>query len=79
MSLIGLGITGKSTPASPVLYVEYHKCDKCGCEYRVYYRSHKSLSEAILEIGRKLGRNGHGDLCFNCEHQIASNQLVMPF
>jgi len=79
--LLGVGITGKTAlPGNPVLSTEYHRCDKCGAEFKLYYRSKKDLDEAVVEIGKKLGGNGHGeDLCFNCQMPVPANQLVLPF
>jgi len=79
--ILGVGITSKSElPGNPVLTVEYHQCDKCGSEFKLYYR-HKcaELDEAITEVGRKLGHNGKDDLCFGCQNPAPSEQLVMPF
>ncbi len=79
--LLGTGITAKSNlPGNPILSVEYHQCDQCGVEFKLYFR-HKTdeLVKALEEISRKLGQNGHEDLCFGCQNPVPSEQLVMPF
>ena len=74
--LLGIGITAKShLPGNPVLSVEYHQCDKCGAEFRLYFKSKNDMDSAIAEIGRKLTYK-NGDLCYNCKNPIME-QLVM--
>lgn len=78
--LLGIGITGKSDlPGNPVVSVEYHRCDRCSCEFRLYYKSKSDLTEAIEQIGKKLGNNWGEDLCFNCQMPVPVGQLAMPF
>lgn len=78
MALLGLGITAKSKLAgTPTLYVEYHRCDRCGVEFRLYFRSEKNLRDALGEISKKLGGNGKEDLCYLCMSGVPADQMVL--
>jgi len=79
--LLGTGITSKSDlPGNPILQVEYHQCDKCGVEFKLYFRhASPDMDKALEAIARKLGNNGHEDLCFGCQNPQPAEQLVMPF
>ena len=80
MSLLGLGITSKSNLAgNPTLYVEYHQCDRCGVEFRLYFKSAKGMEEALVEIAKKLGSNGKEDLCFTCRSSVPADQMILSF
>ena len=79
MSLLGLAITKKEKEAGTV-YVEYHLCDKCGGEYRVYLKSPQGVEEAFQELAKRLGNKPHEqDLCFNCQNQVIGQQAVLSF
>ena len=56
MSLLGLAITkrDKKDPYKAI-YVEYHSCDRCGAEYRVYLCSPKEVEEAYQELAKMFG------------------------
>jgi len=78
MSLLGLAIT-KAEKDGGTVYVEYHRCDKCGAEYRVYMRSPQEVEEAFQTLAKRLGNKpGDMDLCFNCQNGIIVDQLAMP-
>jgi len=78
MSLIGVGITAKSNlPGNPTLYVEYHRCDRCGTEFRLYFKTAKELKEALDAISERLGSNGKEDLCYSCMNQVPADQMVL--
>ena len=80
MSLLGLAIrkADKNDPGK-TLYVEYHQCDRCGAEYRVYLHSSKEVEEAFQDLARMMGNKpGEQDLCFNCQSQVITNQSLMP-
>lgn len=80
MALLGVGITAKTDLAGkPTLYVEYHRCDKCGAEFRLYFRTEKDLREALVEIEKKLGSNGTEDLCYSCRSLVPADQMIIPF
>lgn len=78
MSLLGIALTTKSNNEGTV-YVEYHRCDQCGHEYRVYLKSPKDVEEAFKDIAKRLG-NGPDkeDLCFNCQNGVIADQPMMP-
>ena len=80
MSLLGLAIR-KADKKDPdkTLYVEYHRCDRCGAEYRVYLHSQKEVEEAYREFSKMFGNKpGEDDLCFNCQSQVIADQPMMP-
>ncbi len=78
--IMGIGITGKSDlPGNPVITVEYHQCDKCDIEFKLYYRHKTDMEEALVEVARKMANNGKEDLCFNCSNPTPAEQLIMPF
>ena len=80
MSLLGLSIR-KADKRDPdkTLYVEYHQCDRCGAEYRVYLHSQKEVEEAYREFSKMFGNKpGEDDLCFNCQSQVIADQPMMP-
>ena len=78
MSLLGLAITKKEKDTGTI-YVEYHLCDDCGAEYRVYLSSPRGVEEAFQELAKRFGNKpDKQDLCFNCQHQVIVNQMVMP-
>ena len=79
MTLLGVGIIAKSNLAgNPTLYVEYHQCDRCGAEFRLYFKTAKDLGEALVEISKKVGSNGKEDLCYSCMNQVPADQMVLP-
>jgi len=78
MSLLGLAIT-KAEKGEGSVYVEYHRCDKCGTEYRVYMRSPQDVEEAFQTIVKRLGNKpGEMDLCFNCQRGVIADQPMLP-
>ena len=78
MSLLGLAIT-KSDKEEGTLYVEYHQCEKCAAEYRIYMRSPQGVEEAFQELAKRLGNKpGAEDLCFNCQNQVIVDQMMLP-
>lgn len=78
MSLLGLAIT-KAEKGEGAFYVEYHRCDKCGAEYRVYLRSPEDVEDAFKTIVKRLGnKKDEQDLCFNCQRGVIANQAMMP-
>ena len=78
MSLLGIALTTKSKNEGTV-YVEYHRCDKCLAEYRVYLRSPKEVEEAFKDIAKRLGNSpDEEDLCFNCQEGVIADQPMMP-
>ena len=79
MSLLGLAIrkADKNDPGK-TLYVEYHQCDRCGAEYRVYLHSQKEVEEAYREFSKMFGNKpGEDDLCFNCQSQVIADQPML--
>lgn len=80
MSLLGIAIRkeDKKNPTK-TLYVEYHSCDRCGVEYRVYLHSQKEVEESYQAFARMFGNKvEEEDLCFNCQSQVFFDQLKMP-
>lgn len=78
MSLLGLAITLKSKDEGTV-YVEYHKCDRCGGEYRVYLKSPRNVEDAFKDIANRMGNKpGEEDLCFNCQRGVIADQPMLP-
>ena len=79
MSLLGLAIRKSDKKDSgKTLYVEYHRCDRCGTEYRIYLHSPKEVEEAYLEFAKMFGNKpGEDDLCFNCQSQVIADQPMM--
>ena len=79
MSLLGLAIRTKDKrDPTKTLYVEYHQCDRCGAEYRVYLHSQKDVEEAYREFAKMFGNKpGEEDLCFNCQSQVIADQPMM--
>lgn len=78
MSLLGLAIT-KKLKGTGTIHVEYHRCDRCGAEYRLYMKSEQEVEEAFQTIARRLGNKpSEQDLCFNCQNQVIADQVMMP-
>ena len=80
MSLLGMALRkrDKKDPGKTI-YVEYHRCDRCGAEYRLYYHSQKEVEEAYQEFAKMFGNKpGEDDLCFNCQGQVMVDQMMMP-
>ena len=80
MSLLGIAVRkrDKKDP-DKTLYVEYHRCDRCGAEYRVYLRSQKEVEEAYQAFAKMFGNKAEEeDLCYNCQSQIIFDQPMMP-
>jgi len=78
MSLLGIAVT-KEEKNKGALYVEYHECDRCGKEYRLYLRSPEAVEEVFQRLAKVLGnKKGEEDLCFNCQHGVIADQPMMP-
>ena len=80
MSLLGLAITkrDKKDP-DKTIYVEYHQCDKCGAEYRVYLHSSNEVEKVYQQLAKMFGNKpGEEDLCYNCQSQVIADQPMMP-
>jgi len=80
MSLLGIAIRkqDKKDPRETI-YVEYHRCDRCGAEYRVYLRSQKEAEEAYQAFAKMFGNKAdEEDLCYNCQSQVIFDQPMMP-
>jgi hypothetical protein len=78
MSLLGIAIT-KADKDDGSVYVEYHRCDKCGAEYRVYMRSPENVEAAFQTIAKRLGNKPNElDLCFNCQRGVIADQPMLP-
>lgn len=80
MSLLGIAIRkkDKKDPGN-TLYVEYHRCDRCRAEYRVYLHSQKEVEEAYQAFAKMFGNKAEEeDLCFNCQSQVIFDQPMMP-
>ena len=80
MSLLGIAVRkrDKKDP-DKTLYVEYHRCDRCGAEYRVYLRSQKEVEEAYQAFAKMFGNKAEEeDLCHNCQSQVVFDQPMMP-
>jgi len=78
MSLIGVALTAENKKLGS-LYVEWHRCDKCGAEYRVYFASEQQVEEAFQRIAKMLkNKADEQDLCFDCQNQVIGNQVMMP-
>ena len=76
--LLGVALTLNDAKKG-TLYVEYRKCDKCGSEYRLYFRSDKLVDEAFQELAKRLGNKpNEQDLCFNCQNQVIGDQVMLP-
>lgn len=76
--LLGVGVTSKSDLlGNPVITVEYHRCDRCDREFKVYFKNKKDLSEALSELAKKLIENGKEDLCLNCLYPVEAEQMAM--
>ena len=80
MSLLGIAIRKQDKKDSRnTIYAEYHHCDRCGTEYRVYLRSQKEAEEAYQAFAKMFGNKAEEkDLCFNCQSQVIFDQSIMP-
>jgi RecB family endonuclease NucS len=77
MSLLGLAIT-KEERKTGTVYVEYHRCDKCGSEYRVYMKSSQGVEDAFQQLARMFGNKPHEqDICFDCQNNVIAPQSVL--
>lgn len=78
VSLLGVAVT-KQEKGAGTIYVEYHQCDQCGAEYRLYLKSQHGVEEAFQEIAQRLGNKpDKADLCYNCQNQVIVDQMMMP-
>ena len=80
MSILGVAVTKEKNKTC--YYVEYHQCDRCGVEYRVYYRSEKNMNETLahirnVEVGREIVSQGKEDLCFHCLNATYADQALL--
>lgn len=79
MSLLGAAITKKDKKGKGSLFVEYHECDACGAEYRLYFRSEEKVEDAFQALAKRMGNKpGQEDLCFNCQNKIIADQPRLP-
>ena len=79
LGVLGIGITrAENLQGKPTVYVEYHRCDDCGKEFRLYYRSERDLEDVKEELRAKLEKNGGRDICFLCQDPLPSEQLLLP-
>lgn len=79
MALIGIAVSFKSElPSLPSFFVEYHECDKCKKEFRLFFKSPAEKKEAVDILSRRCRTNGKEDLCFTCQSRSHAEQLVMP-
>jgi hypothetical protein len=76
--LLGVALTVKGK--NEQVYVEYHHCDKCGREYRVYLKTKSAtVEEAFQALARMMGNKPEEqDLCFDCQNQVIGNQVMFP-
>ena len=80
MSLLGIALRkeDKKDPRKNI-YVEYHRCDRCGAEYRVYLHSQKEVEEAYQAFAKMFGNKAEDeDLCWNCQNNAIFDQPKMP-
>ena len=80
MSLLGIAIRKEDKKdLRKNLYVEYHRCDRCGAEYRVYLHSQKEVEEADQAFAKMFGNKPEEqDLCYNCQSQVIFDQPMLP-
>ena len=80
MSLLGIAIRKQEQKVpGETLYVEYHQCDRCGAEYRVYFHSQKEIEEAYQAFAKMFGNKvDEEDLCYNCQSKVIFDQPMMP-
>lgn len=78
--LLGVALTKEDkTEKAGTVYVEYRKCDKCGVEYRLYYRSEALVEEAFQLLAKRMGNASRvQDLCFDCQQGVIAHQLMIP-
>jgi len=76
--ILGIAIAIKSQDNAEALYVEYHRCDQCSTEYRVYLHSLQAVENAYRELAKVLGNpDNTPDLCYNCQEHIIANQGLL--
>ena len=80
MSLLGLAITKRDNKdPDKTIYVEYHQCDKCGAEYRIYLHSSKEVEDAYQQLAKMFGNKpGEEDLCYKCQSRVIADQSMLP-
>ena len=77
--LLGVALTKQVKGKEGSLFVEWHKCDKCGAEYRVYLNSVAAVEEAFQQFAKMFkNRAEHTDLCQECQTGVISSQPMMP-
>ncbi len=77
--LLGVALTKNAKGKEGSLYVEWHKCDKCGVEYRVYLKSASEVEEAFQQFAKMFhNRPEHKDLCQECQTGVILNQPMFP-
>ena len=75
--LLGVAMTLKGKDET--VYVEYHQCDKCLAEYRLYLRSPKTVEDAFQGLAKMMANKpDREDLCFNCQNQVIADQAMLP-
>ena len=75
--LLGTALTLRNK--NETVYVEFHHCDKCGVQYKLYLKSPGSVEDAFQTIAKMLGnKENEQDLCFECQNAVIGNQVMMP-
>jgi hypothetical protein len=61
------------------VYVEYHRCDRCGVQYKLYLKSPLGVRDAFQQIAKMLGnKNDEQDICLECQNMVSGTQVVLP-
>ncbi len=77
MAILGIGVTGLVKEAGGgAFFVEYHRCDNCETEYKLYFKSEKELKDALATLAVKL-ESMKEDLCYSCQSEVPEDQMVM--
>lgn len=79
--LVGVFLTKnvKEKSDDKTLYVEVHKCDQCGGEYKVYLKSALIVEDAFQQLAKRMGNLSHQkDLCLDCQTRVILNQPMLP-
>lgn len=75
--LLGVAVTLKGKEGT--VYVEYHECDECHGEYRLYFKNAGTVEDAFQALAKMLGnKTNKPDLCFNCQNHVIGDQVKMP-
>jgi len=80
MAMLGVAVVNKDRKSGKsTLYAEYHQCDICGVEFRLYFKTDEALREALEIIKKRLGPEGREDTCYSCKNDVPADQLVLTF